>query len=58
MAKTKFTKDDIRRACAGVREAGIDVAAIEMRPDGSILVTAAGIRNATVDEPKELRRLI
>jgi hypothetical protein len=58
MAKTKFTEADVERACAGVRKAGIDVATIEMRPDGSILVTAAATRNAAVDDPTELRRLI
>jgi hypothetical protein len=58
MSKAKFTSADVERACAGVRKAGINVASIEMRPDGSILVTAAASRNASVDDPKELRRLI
>jgi len=57
MAKTKFTVADVERACAGVRKAGIDVATIEMRPDGSILVTTAAAR-ATPYNPKELRSLI
>jgi hypothetical protein len=58
MAKTKFTEADVERACAGVRKAGIVVATIEMRPDGSILVTAAESRNASLDDPRELQRLI
>jgi hypothetical protein len=57
MAKTKFTVADVERACAGVRKAGIDVATIEMRPDGSILVTTA-TRNATEPNPKDLRSLM
>jgi hypothetical protein len=58
MAKTKFTAADVERACAGVRKAGIDVATVEMRPDGSILVTTAAARNASVDDPRELGRLL
>jgi hypothetical protein len=59
MAKTKFTAADVERACAGVRKAGIDVATVEMRPDGSILVTtAAAVRNASPDDPRELRTLL
>ena len=58
MAKTKFTEADVERACAGVRKAGIDVATIEMRPDGSILVTAASARNTAEPELKDLRSLI
>jgi hypothetical protein len=58
MSKTKFTTADVERACAGARKAGIDVATVELRPDGSILITAAAIPNADADEPQRLRSLI
>ena len=58
MAKSKFTEADVERACSGARKAGIEVASVEMRPDGSILVTAALIKNALADDPGELRRLM
>lgn len=58
MPKTRFTEADVERACSGMRKAGIPIATIEVRPDGSILVTAAAARNAHEEEPKELRSLI
>jgi hypothetical protein len=58
MPKTRFTEADVQRACSGMRKAGILIAAIELRADGSILVTAAAGRNAHAEEPKELRSLI
>jgi len=58
VSKTKFTSADVERACAGARKGGIDVATVEMRADGSILVTAAASRTASVDDPTELRKLI
>jgi hypothetical protein len=58
MAKTKCTKADIERAVKGVIDGGGTFGSVEIKPDGSILVTAAAIRNAAEDGSKELRRLI
>ena len=33
-----FTQERIKRAVAGVRSAGVEIAAIEVRPDGTIIV--------------------
>jgi hypothetical protein len=58
MAKTKFTKDDIKRAVAGVIDGGAAISTVEIWPDGRILVTAAAIQAANASSPSELRNLI
>jgi hypothetical protein len=54
MPKTRFTEGDIERACSGMRKARIPIAMIEVRPDGSILVTTVANRNAHAEEPTAL----
>jgi hypothetical protein len=48
----------VKRAVKGVIDGGGTFGSVEIKPDGSILVTAAATRNASVDDPRELRRLI
>lgn len=38
-AAAKFTQADVRRALKGAQDAGFDVGAIEIRPDGVMQIT-------------------
>ena len=58
MARNRPTEADVKRAVKGVIDGGGTFGSVEIKPDGSILVTAAATRNASVDDPRELRRLI
>ena len=58
MAKTKCTKEDVRRTVQGAIEGGATIRTVETWPDGRIRVTTATIHNAPSDEPKDLRGLL
>ena len=58
MSKTKFTEADVTRAARGATKGGMDVATIEIRLDGSILVAAKGATAPPVDDPQEMLRLL
>jgi hypothetical protein len=58
MSKTRHTEADVKRAVKGVIDGGGTFGSVEIRPDGSILVTAAATHNASVDDSRQLRRLI
>jgi hypothetical protein len=61
MSKAKVTKAAVKRAVEGVIEGGGKFGALEIKPDGSILVTAA-IRSGPLidpeDDPEVSRRLL
>jgi hypothetical protein len=61
MAKTKFTQADVKRAVKGTIDGGGTVATVEIRPDGSIVVTAATRPAPFIDpedDPAVSRRLL
>ena len=58
MSKYRHTEADVKRAVKGVIDGGGTFGSVEIKPDGSILVTAAATQNASMDDRTELRRLI
>ncbi len=58
MAKFRFTEADVKRAQRGATKGGMDVATMEIRPDGSILLTAKSTVEPDADDSQELLRLV
>jgi hypothetical protein len=61
MSKTKFTKAEVRRAVEGVIEGGGKFDALEIRPDGSMLVTSVTLPGPLIDaedDPEVSRKLL
>jgi len=61
MPKSKPTKADIKRIVEGVIEGGGTFGALEVKPDGSVLVTSAtpsGPLTDPEDDPEVSRRLL
>jgi hypothetical protein len=56
MARNRPTEADVKRVVKGVIDGGGTFGSVEIRPDGSFVVTAATIPNAAEGEPRDLRR--
>lgn len=55
MARNRPTEADVKRVVKGVIDGGGTFGSVEIRPDGSFVVTAAAISHTTKDEPRDLR---